>query len=683
MHIYVRACYTPTDRYIHIQGIWCLKCPAGCQPAGTFKAFGAWNALRAASPQVLSRHLVLGMPCKLPTRRYFQGIWCLECPATPQVLSRHLVLGMPRLPTRRYFQGIWCLECPAGCQLTRRYFQGIRCLKCPAGCQLASTFKAFGAWNALRAANPQVLSRHLVLEMPCGLPTPTRRYFQGFGCLKCPAGCHPAGTFKAFGAWNALAGCQPTGTFKAFGAWNALRRPPCRYFQGIWCLKCPAGCQPRYFQGIWCLKCPAGCQPAGTFKIFGAWNALQAATPQVLSRHLVLGMPCGLRSRYFQNIWCFAGCHPADTFKAFGASNALRAANPQVLSRHFVLGMPCGLPPRRYFQGIWCLVWSAGCQPAGTFKAFGAWNALRAAFQGICAWNALRATFKAFCAWNALRPANPHKYFQGIWCFECPAGCQPAGTFKAFGVWNALRAANPQVLSRHLVLEMPCGLPNRRYFQGIWCLECPAGCQPAGTFKAFGAWNSLRAANPQVLSRHLVLEMPCGMPNRQVLSRHLVLGMPCGLPTHRYFQGIMCGIWCWKCLRAANPQVLSRHLVLGMPRGLPTRRYFQGIWCLECPAGCQPAGTFKAFGAWTALRAANPQVLSRHLALGTPCGLPTRRYFQGIWCLKCLAGCHNLQVLSRHLLLGMPCGLPPAGTFKAFGAWNALRAANPQVLSRH
>ena len=166
----------------------------------------------------------------------------------------------------------------------------------------------------------------------------------------------------------------------------------------------------------------------------------------------------------------------------------MRAANPQVLSRHLVLEMVCGLPTRRYFQGIWCLKWCAGCQPAGTFN----------------------------------------RYFQGIWCLKCCAGCQPAGTL------------NPQLLSRHLVLEMHCGLPTRRYFQSIWCLKGPADCQPAGTFKAFGAWNALRAANPQVLSRHLVLEMPCG---------------------------------------------------------LPTCRCFQGIWCLKCPAGCQPAGTFKAFGA--------------------------------------------------------------------------------------
>ena len=193
-------------------------------------------------------------------------------------------------------------------------------------------------------------------------------------------------------------------------------------------------------------------------------------------------MVCGLPARrYFQGIWC---------------SNGVRAANPQVLSRHLVLEMLCGLPMRRYFQGIWCL--------------------------------------------------------------KCCAGCHPAGTFKAFGAWNALRAASPQVLSRHLMLEVPCGLPTCRYFQGIWCWECPAGCQPARTFKAFGAWNALRAAIPQVLSRHLVFEM---------------------------------------LLRAANPQALSRHLVLEMVCGLPTRRYFQGIWCLKWCAGCQPAGTFKAFGA--------------------------------------------------------------------------------------
>ena len=198
------------------------------------------------------------------------------------------------------------------------------------------------------------------------------------------------------------------------------------------------------------------------------------------------------------------------------------------------------------------------------------------------------------------------RYFQGIWCFKRPAGCQSTGIFKAFGAWNALRAANPQVLSRHLVLGMPCGLPIRRYFQGIWCLECPAGCQPAGTFKAFGAWNS-----------------PAG---------------------------------------CHNPQLLLKQSVLEMPSRLPTRRYFQGIWCLECPTGCQPASTFKAFGAGNALQAAIPQVLSRHLVLGMPCGLPrhlvlgmpcglpSRRYFQGIWCLKFPVSCQS------------------TGTFKIFGA---------------
>ena len=166
-------------------------------------------------------------------------------------------------------------------------------------------------------------------------------------------------------------------------------------------------------------------------------------------------------------------------------------------------------------------------------------------------------------------------YFQAIWCLKCPAGCQHADAFKPF---------NSQVLSSHLVLEMPCGLPTSSYFQNIWCLKCPAGCQTAGTFKPFGASNALRAANPQVFSSHLVLEMPCG---------------------------------------------------------LPTRRYFQTIGCLRCPAGCQPSGTFKP---------SDPQVLSSHLVLEMPCGLPTRKYFQAIWCLKCPAGCQ------------------PAGTFKPCGA---------------
>ena len=136
-----------------------------------------------------------------------------------------------------------------------------------------------------------------------------------------------------------------------------------------------------------------------------------------------------------------------------------------------------------------------------------------------------------------------------------------------------MRAANPQILSRHLVLEMMCGLPTRRYFQGIWCLKWCAGCQAAGTFKAFGAPNGVRAANPQVFSRHLVLEMVCG------------------LPTRRYFHGI----WCLECPAGCQPAGTFK--VLEMLCELPIRRYFQGIWCLKCPAGCQPAGTFKAFGA--------------------------------------------------------------------------------------
>ena len=202
--------------------------------------------MRAANPQVLSRHLVLGIPCGLPTRRYFQGIWCLE--SNPQVHSRHLVLEMPcGLPTRRYLQQVLSRHLVLGmpCGLpTCRYFQGIWCLECPAGCQPAATFKAVGAWNALRAANPQVLSRHLVLEMPCRLPT--RRYFQGIQCLKCTAGCQPAALLSRHLVLEMLlrAASPQVLSRQAFGAWNACRLPSRRYYQGIWCLKCPAGCQP-------------------------------------------------------------------------------------------------------------------------------------------------------------------------------------------------------------------------------------------------------------------------------------------------------------------------------------------------------------------------------------------------------------------------------------------------------
>ena len=119
------------------------------------------------------------MPCGLPTRRYFQVIWCSKCPAgcQTQVLSSHLVLEMPcGLPTRRQVLSSHLVPCGLP---TRRYFQAIWCLKCPAGCQ------------------PLVLSSHLVLEMPCGLPT--RRYFQAIWCLKCPGSCQPAGTFNLCG----------------------------------------------------------------------------------------------------------------------------------------------------------------------------------------------------------------------------------------------------------------------------------------------------------------------------------------------------------------------------------------------------------------------------------------------------------------------------------------------------
>ena len=71
-----------------------------------------------------------------------------------------------------------------------------------------------------------------------------------------------------------------------------------------------------------------------------------------------------------------------------------------------------------------------------------------------------------------------------------------------------------------------------------------------------------------------------------------------------------------KLLAAGNT---PKPKTLEMTCGLPTRRYFQAIWSLKCPAGCQPAGTFKPFG------------------LEMPCGLPTGSYFQAIWCLKCQA----------------------------------------------
>ena len=152
-------------------------------------------------------------------------------------------------------------------------------------------------------------------------------------------------------------------------------------------------------------------------------------------------MPCGLPTRkYFQAIWS--------------------------------LEMPCSLPTRRYFQAIWSLKCPAGCRPAGTFKA-----------QVLC----LKCPAGQPLGVELPCGLPTDKYFQAIWSWKCLANCQATSTFKPFCASNALRVANPQVLSSHLLLEVPCGLPTRRYFQGIWCLKCPAGCLPEGTFKAFGA----------------------------------------------------------------------------------------------------------------------------------------------------------------------------------------------------
>ena len=371
-------------------------------------------------------------------------------------------------------------------------------------------------------------------------------------------------------------------------------------------------------------------------------------------------MPCGLLTRmYFQGTW---------------------GLELQVLSRHLVLGMPAGLPTLRHFQGTWCLQCPEGCQPAGTFKAFGAWNAQPAANPQVLSRHLVLGLpirrMKALGAWNALRLPT-RRYFQGIWCLECPAGCQPAGTFKAFGAENALRAANPQVLSRHLVLGMPCGLLTRRYFQGIWCLECPAGCQPAGIFKAFGTWNALREALYfQDIWR---LEYPAGYQPAGYSQGIWCLECPAGCHSGGTFKAS----GAWNALRAANAQVFSR-----------------GIWCLECSC----VGTFKASGAWNALRAANAQVLSRHFkAFGALNALRAANpqnfsrhlseyqndeSFWGVLTISCrlrIGTQKRTRILTTaHLVLGMPAaGCQPAGTFKAFGAWNALQAANPQVLSKH
>ena len=170
--------------------------------------------LRAAKPQVLWSHLVLQMPCRLPSRRYWS----------------HLVLQMPcRLPTRRYFGATWCLKCPAGCQ--------------PAG-----TLEPLAASNALRAANPQVLWRHL--------------------CFKCPAGCQAAGTLETIGASNALRAANPQVLWSHLVLQMPCKLPSRRYFGATGASNALRAANPRCFGTTWCFKCPVGCQPAEAFSPF-------------------------------------------------------------------------------------------------------------------------------------------------------------------------------------------------------------------------------------------------------------------------------------------------------------------------------------------------------------------------------------------------------------------------------
>ena len=658
---------------------WSFKCPAGCQPAGTLEQLGASNALRAANPQVLWSHLELQMPCGLPIRRYFGATWSFKCPAGCQPAGTLEQLGASNALRAANPQVLWShLELQMPCGLpTRRYFGA--------------------TWSFMRAANPQVLWSHLELQMPCGLPT--RRYFGATWSFKCPAGCQPAGTLEPLGASNALRAANPQVLWSHLELQMPCGLPTCRYFGATWSFKCPAGCQPAGTLE------PLGASNAlrAALEPLGASNALRAANPQVLWSHLELQMPCGLPTRryfgatwsfkcpagcqpagtleplgascglptrrYFGATWSFkcpAGCQPAGTLEPLGASNAQQAANPQVLWSYLELQMPCGLPTRKYFGATLSFKCPAGCQPAGTLEPLGASNALRAANPQVL--------------WSHLELQMPcglptRRYFGATWSFKCPAGCQPAGTLEPLGASNAQQAANPQVLWSHLELQMPCGLPTRRYFGATWSFKCPAGCQPAGTVEPLGASNALRAANPAGTLEPLGASNALRAANPQVLWSHLELHAGCQ-PA-----GTLEPLGASNALRAANPQVLESHLELQMPCGLPTRRYFGATWSFKCPAGCQPAGTLEPLGASNALRAANPQVLWSHLELQMPCGL--------LWShLELQMPCGLRQ--SSHLELQMPCGLPtrryfgatwsfkcpagcqPAGTLEPLGASNAL-----------
>ena len=115
--------------------IWFLQCLAGYRPTATLKPFWYWQVLWPANAQMLWSHLVLVMPCGLPTRSFFGSTWCLQCPAG----------------THRCFEIILCLAN----YLQLLWNHSVLILLC--GCQPADALGPFGICDVLRAAIPQML----------------------------------------------------------------------------------------------------------------------------------------------------------------------------------------------------------------------------------------------------------------------------------------------------------------------------------------------------------------------------------------------------------------------------------------------------------------------------------------------------------------------------------------------
>ena len=122
--------------------------------------------------------------------------------------------------------------------------------------------------------------------------------------------------------------------------------------------------------------------------------------------------------------------------------------------------------------------------------------------------------------------------------------------------------------------------------------------------------------------------MPCSLPTRKYVQA-IVLEMPCKLPIASTFQPF--GPW-----QPGSPQVLSSQLVVKMLCGLPNRRYFKAIWCLKCRVPCR-LPTRRYFQAILCLKC---RAACQRESIFKPFGpLPPHWYFQAIWCLKCPAGC--------------------------------------------